>query len=91
MLPARRIIKCQFANANLHRLSQPFFSATKALGKMQHEDWIDAGEALGRDDLKGVQMPGGRAKDLSHTFPRPSVKVEDIWNEVCSSHNPNPS
>ena len=28
-------------------------------------------------------MPGGKAKDLSHTFPRPSVKVEDIWNEVC--------
>lgn len=55
--------------------------ATKALGKMQHETWIDAGEALGRDDLKGVKMPGARARDLSHTFPRPSVKVEDIWNE----------
>lgn len=57
-------------------------SATKALGKMQHEHWIDAGEALGRDDLKGVHMPGGQAKDLSSTFPRPSVKCEDIWNEV---------
>ncbi len=52
---------------------------------MQHESWIDAGEALGWDDLKGVKMPGGKAKDLSHTFPRPSVKVEDIWNEVCSA------
>ena len=63
-------------------LAYRLFSATKALGKMQHEHWIDAGEALGRDDLKGVHMPGGRAKDLSSTFPRPSVKCEDVWNEV---------
>jgi poly [ADP-ribose] polymerase 2/3/4 len=49
---------------------------------MQHEDWIDVGEKFGREDLKGILMPGGRAKDLSSTFPRPSVKVEDIWNEV---------
>ncbi|KAH8928429.1 PARP-domain-containing protein [Atractiella rhizophila] len=55
--------------------------ATKALGKLQHEDWIDAGDTLGRDDLKGCIMPGGKAKDLSSTFPRPSVKVEDCWNE----------
>ncbi len=63
-------------------LAYRLYSATKALGKMQHEHWIDAGDALGRDDLKGVHMPGGRAKDLSSTFPRPSVKCEDIWNEV---------
>jgi poly [ADP-ribose] polymerase len=63
-------------------LAYQLCSATKALGKMQHEHWIDAGEALGRDDLKGVHMPGGQAKDLSSTFPRPSVKCEDIWNEV---------
>ena len=57
-------------------------SATKALGKMQHEDWTDVGEKLGRDDLRGVLMPGGHAKDLSSTFPRLSVKCEDNWNEV---------
>ena len=62
--------------------TDPFHSATKALGKMQHEDWTDAGEKLGRDDLRGVLMPGGHAKDLSSTFPRPSVKCEDNWNEV---------
>ena len=49
---------------------------------MQHEDWTDAGEKLGRDDLRGVLMPGGHAKDSSSTFPRPSVKCEDNWNEV---------
>uniref|UniRef100_D8PU00 Poly [ADP-ribose] polymerase n=1 Tax=Schizophyllum commune (strain H4-8 / FGSC 9210) TaxID=578458 RepID=D8PU00_SCHCM len=58
--------------------------ATKALGKMQHEDWADAGEKLGRDDLRGVLMPGGHAKDLSSTFPRPSVKCEDNWNEYIA-------
>ncbi|KAL1761238.1 PARP-1-like protein [Schizophyllum commune] len=58
--------------------------ATKALGKMQHEDWTDAGEKLGRDDLRGVLMPGGHAKDLSSTFPRPSVKCEDNWNEYIA-------
>ena len=66
------------SGALAYRLS----SATKALGKMQHEHWTDAGEALGRDDLKGVHMPSGKAKDLSSTFPRPSVKCEEIWNEV---------
>ncbi|KAI4294510.1 PARP-1-like protein [Schizophyllum commune Loenen D] len=58
--------------------------ATKALGKMQHQDWTDAGEKLGRDDLRGVLMPGGHAKDLSSTFPRPSVKCEDNWNEYIA-------
>ncbi|QRW00536.1 poly(ADP)-ribose polymerase PARP protein [Ceratobasidium sp. AG-Ba] len=55
--------------------------ATKALGKLQHLDWKDAGEALGRPDMAGVMMPSGKAKDMSHTFPKPSVKVEDNWNE----------
>ncbi|KAG9073883.1 hypothetical protein FRC06_011089, partial [Ceratobasidium sp. 370] len=55
--------------------------ATKALGKLQHLDWKDAGDALGRSDLAGVLMPTGKAKDMSSTFPKPSVKVEDNWNE----------
>jgi hypothetical protein len=58
-------------------------SATKALGKLQHLDWKDAGEALGRPDLAGVMMPASKAKDMSSTFPQPSIKVEDNWNEVC--------
>ncbi|KAG8707140.1 hypothetical protein FRC09_002008 [Ceratobasidium sp. 395] len=55
--------------------------ATKALGKLQHPEWKDAGEALGRPDMAGVLMPAGKAKDMSSTFPKPSVKVEDNWNE----------
>ncbi|KAF8610399.1 PARP-domain-containing protein [Ceratobasidium sp. AG-I] len=55
--------------------------ATKALGKLQHLKWKDAGEALGRPDMAGVMMPAGKAKDMSSTFPKPSVKVEDNWNE----------
>ncbi|KAF8710590.1 hypothetical protein RHS03_02283, partial [Rhizoctonia solani] len=55
--------------------------ATKAMGKLQHPDWKDAGEALGRQDMAGVMMPAGKAKDVSSTFPQPSVKVEDNWNE----------
>ncbi|KAG8746593.1 hypothetical protein FRC10_004445 [Ceratobasidium sp. 414] len=55
--------------------------ATKALGKLQHLDWKDAGEALGRPDMAGILMPTDKAKDMSSTFPQPSVKVEDNWNE----------
>ncbi|KAG8690265.1 hypothetical protein FRC11_012818, partial [Ceratobasidium sp. 423] len=55
--------------------------ATKAMGKLQHPDWKDAGEALGRPDMVGVMMPGGKAQDVSSTFPKPTVKVEDNWNE----------
>ncbi|EUC67320.1 poly(ADP)-ribose polymerase PARP protein, putative [Rhizoctonia solani AG-3 Rhs1AP] len=55
--------------------------ATKAMGKLQHPDWKDAGEALGRPEMAGVMMPGGKAEDVSSTFPKPSVKVEDNWNE----------
>ncbi|CEL52142.1 poly [Rhizoctonia solani AG-1 IB] len=55
--------------------------ATKAMGKLQHPDWKDAGEALGRPDMAGVMMPAGKAEDVSSTFPTPTVKVEDNWNE----------
>jgi poly [ADP-ribose] polymerase 2/3/4 len=81
--PVRRTEKCKWFSPRENTCTDNIVSrATKALGKMQHEDWIDVGEKFGRDDLKGILMPGGRAKDLSSTFPRPSVKVEDIWNEV---------
>jgi hypothetical protein len=84
--PARKRAKCECdAYHLLHRGSQ-FLprsnSATKALGKLQHLDWKDAGEALDRPDLAGVMMPSGKAKDMSSTFPQPSIKVEDNWNEV---------
>jgi hypothetical protein len=52
------------------------------MGKLQHPDWKDAGEALGRPDMAGVMMPAGKAEDVSSTFPTPTVKVEDNWNEV---------
>ncbi|CAE6520139.1 unnamed protein product [Rhizoctonia solani] len=55
--------------------------ATKAMGKLQHPDWKDAGEALGRPDMTGIMMPAGKAQDVSSTFPTPTVKVEDNWNE----------
>ncbi|CAE6462858.1 unnamed protein product [Rhizoctonia solani] len=55
--------------------------ATKAMGKLQHPNWKDAGETLGRPDMVGVMMPAGKAEDVSSTFPTPTVKVEDNWNE----------
>ncbi|CUA75523.1 poly [Rhizoctonia solani] len=55
--------------------------STKAMGKLQHPDWKDAGEALGRPEMAGVKMPAGKAEDVSSTFPTPTVKVEDNWNE----------
>ncbi|CAE6459082.1 unnamed protein product [Rhizoctonia solani] len=55
--------------------------ATKAMGKLQHPNWKDAGDTLGRPEMAGVMMPAGKAEDVSSTFPTPTVKVEDNWNE----------
>jgi len=39
--------------------------ATKGLGRTQPKDWIDAGEALGHEELKGCWMPKDGLGDVS--------------------------
>ncbi|GJJ13086.1 hypothetical protein Clacol_007336 [Clathrus columnatus] len=39
--------------------------ATKGLGRFQHVDWQDAGKALNRPELLGVDMPKGCGSDVN--------------------------
>ncbi|KAJ3533877.1 hypothetical protein NM688_g7220 [Phlebia brevispora] len=56
--------------------------ATKGLGTCQPGAWKDAGAALGNDELKGVHMPNGPAKNVND-----NTGLCLMYNEVRTSQS----
>ena len=53
-----------------------YYRATKGVGRIQPSEWEDCAVSLKNPELKGVQMPMGKGKDLSP----PGVYLQ--YNEV---------